>query len=75
MAGLFGGGGTGATAAPAAAAPLPTPRVTRMPTETDPNILAAAQRTRRAAMQRQGRMSTILTDNSAIGSSGQNLGA
>lgn len=76
MAGLFGGGQSSVAAAPAAPAALPRPRVTRMPTETDPSILAAAQRTRRAAMQRQGRLSTILTDSdSMVGSSGQNLGA
>lgn len=48
-----------------------------MPTETDPSILEAAKRTRRAALQRTGRLSTILTDQTgdAIGSSGQTLGA
>lgn len=56
---------------------MPTPRVQRMPTETDPSILEAAKRTRRAALQRTGRLSTILTDQTgdAIGSSGQTLGA
>jgi hypothetical protein len=60
-----------------ASAPLPKPRVTRMPTETDPSILEAAKRTRKAAMMRSGRMSTIMTDNlqSTIGSSGSTLGA
>ena len=60
-----------------APAPLPTPKVTRMPTETDPSILEAAKRTRRAAMQRSGRLSTILTDQTGdvIGSSGKTLGA
>jgi hypothetical protein len=53
---------------------LPEPRVVRMPTENDPNILAAAQRTREAAMKRRGRLSTIMTD-SDIGSSGSKLGA
>ena len=63
--------------APAAPKPPPAPRVTRMPTETDPSILAAAQRTRRAAMSRSGRLSTILTDQTreTVGSSGQRLGA
>lgn len=42
---------------------LPQPRVVRMPTETDPAVLAAGQRTRRAALARHGRGSTILTDN------------
>jgi hypothetical protein len=76
MGGLFGGGGSSGSAV-AAPQPLPTPKVTRMPTETDPSILAAAQRTRSAAMRRTGRLSTILTDNtgSMIGSSGKTLGA
>lgn len=53
------------------------PRVVRMPTETDPDILAAQQRTRQAAMRRTGRQSTILTDNTrdTVGSSGRALGA
>lgn len=64
--------------------PLPDiPKPIRMPTETDPDILAAAKRTRQAAMWRRGRMSTILTDQgtnssslgSAVGSSGKYLGA
>jgi hypothetical protein len=54
---------------------LPEPKVVRMPTESDPNILAAAQRTREAMMKRRGRLSTIMTDNSDIGSSGSKLGA
>ena len=56
---------------------LPEPRVTRMPTETDPSVLAAATRTREAAMKRKGRLSTIMTDNAqeTIGSSGMKLGA
>lgn len=54
----------------------PPPKPVRMPVETDPAVLAAADRTRNAAMQRQGRMSTILTDQTrATGSSGQKLGA
>lgn len=66
-----------APAASAVAQELPKPRVKRMPTESDPSMLAAAQRTRKAAMQRAGRLSTILTDQSAgvMGSSGQSLGA
>ena len=69
MSGLFG--------SPQSPSPLPTPKVTRMPVETDPDILAAAQRTRKAALQRRGRLSTIMTDNtqSVIGSSGKSLGA
>jgi len=56
---------------------MPEPRVVRMPTETDPSVLAAAQRTRDAAMKRRGRMSTIMTDNAQdmVGSSGMKLGA
>lgn len=57
-------------------APL-TPTPTRMPTATDPAVQAAAQRTRASALQRKGRLSTILTDqtSSTVGSSGQKLGA
>jgi hypothetical protein len=66
MGGLF-----GKTPKPPAA-----PKPVRMPVETDPAVLQAGQRTRQAAMQRQGRMSTILTDSTrATGSSGQKLGA
>jgi hypothetical protein len=48
-----------------------------MPTETDPSIMEASKRSRRAAMARHGRQSTILTDQlqETIGSSGQKLGA
>lgn len=64
-------------AAPAAPKPPDPPRVVRMPTETDPSVMAAQKRTRQAAMQRSGRMSTILTDGTreTVGSSGQYLGA
>lgn len=53
------------------------PRPVRMPVETDPAVEQAAQRTRQAAMARQGRLSTILTDQTraTTGSSGQKLGA
>jgi hypothetical protein len=54
---------------------LPEPRVVRMPTESDPDVLAAAQRTRKAMMERKGRLSTIMTDNLDVGSSGSKLGA
>jgi hypothetical protein len=57
---------------------LPEVKQTRMPRETDPTILEAAKRTRSAAMQRRGRMSTIMTDGSrsnVVGSSGKSLGA
>ena len=63
------------------AAPPPTapaaPKITRMPTETDPSIVEAAQRTRKAALNRTGRLSTIMTDQTGdvVGSSGQKLGA
>jgi len=69
---LFGGGSAGQMASQ-----LPTPKAQRMPTETDPEVLAAAKRTRDAAMQRRGRMSTIMTDQlqSTVGSSGSKLGA
>lgn len=57
--------------------PPPAPKVTRMPAETDPSIVQAAQRTRKAALARTGRQSTILTDalRDTVGSSGQALGA
>ena len=66
-----------APAASSASAAPPTPRVTRMPNETDPSIVAAGRRTRRSALQRKGRLSTILTDQTreTVGSSGQSLGA
>lgn len=53
------------------------PRPVRMPTEMDPDVLAASQRTRQAAAQRRGRLSTILTDQTraTTGSSGTKLGA
>lgn len=40
--------------------PLPEP--TRLPTERDPEVLAASQRMQERARGRRGRMSTILTD-------------
>lgn len=53
------------------------PKTIRMPTEQDPDVLAAAQRTKNAALQRSGRLSTILTDQTkqTTGSSGTKLGA
>lgn len=68
---LFTGGAGGKTPQPQ------TPRVVRLPTQDDPSVLAAAQRTRRNALNRTGRRSTILTDQtkSTTGSSGQKLGA
>lgn len=55
----------------------PAPKPVRMPVETDPAVLQAAERTRAATMQRAGRLSTILTDTNraTTGSSGQKLGA
>ena len=57
--------------------PPPAPKSVRMPVETDPEVTAATQRTRQSAMRRQGRLSTILTDQTraTTGSSGQKLGA
>lgn len=52
-----------------------TPRPVRMPIETDPDVLAAAKRTRQAAMQRRGRLSTILTDQTMATTGSQKLGA
>ena len=64
------------------------PRVVRMANEEDPAALEAARRRREATMQRKGRQSTIMTDNTqsraglggvsgnpTIGSSGSALGA
>lgn len=53
------------------------PKPVRMPTQEDPDMLAAAQRTRQAALSRKGRLSTILTDQTkaTTGSSGVKLGA
>lgn len=53
------------------------PKPIRMPTQEDPEMLAAAQRTRQAMLARQGRLSTILTDQTktTTGSSGAKLGA
>ncbi len=55
----------------------PAPKPVRMPVESDPSVRAAAERTRQAAMMRQGRLSTIMTDQTkaTTGSSGQKLGA
>lgn len=51
------------------------PKPVRMPFEQDPEVLAAGERERKRAAGRSGRMSTILTDQTAaIGSSGQKLG-
>ncbi len=59
-------------------APRPVaPPVTRVPTRTDPSVIAAGRKTRSAALSRFGRQGTILTDriNQTIGSSGLKLGA
>ena len=55
----------------------PPPKPVRMPTPTDPDVEAASKRTRQRALDRKGRLSTILTDQtqSTVGSSGQKLGA
>lgn len=57
-------------------APAP-PKPIRMPQQEDPEMLAAAQRTRQAMLERKGRLSTILTDQTqaTTGSSGVKLGA
>jgi hypothetical protein len=41
---------------------MPEVKTVRMPKPTDPEMEAAAKRTREAAMRRSGRMSTILSD-------------
>lgn len=51
------------------------PKPVRMPVESDPEVIAAGQRTRENALRRSGRLSTIMTDQTASGSSGQKLGA
>lgn len=64
-------------AQPAQAMPdLPEPAPIRMPRQNDPDVLAAAKRTRESFMRRRGRQATIMTDNlgEVIGSSGQRLG-
>lgn len=68
---LFGGGQQQSFKAP------PTPSPVRLPTPTDPDILAAGRRARRGALRRKGRASTILTDQNReiTGSSGVKLGA
>ena len=56
---------------------MPEPKVTRMPDETDPSVIAAGQRTRDSYMRRKSRQSTIMTENlgsSVVGSSGKALG-
>lgn len=55
----------------------PPPKAQRMPTEMDPNVQAAAMRARADALNRSGRLSTILTDQTGdvVGSSGEKLGA
>lgn len=53
MGGLFGGGKT---------TPIPAPKKTRMPVETDPEIEDAAKRNREAVIQRRGRQSTIMSE-------------
>lgn len=65
---LFGGGGQ---------QKVEQPKPKRMPTATDPEVEAASKRTRERALQRKGRLSTILTDqtSSVVGSSGLKLGA
>lgn len=54
----------------------PPPKPVRMPTETDPDVLAAGRRAREGALRRTGRLSTIMTDQTqeTTGSSGQKLG-
>ena len=54
---------------------LPTPKPVRMPVASDPDMAAAARRTRADAMRRKGRLSTILTDQNTTGSSGKAVGA
>lgn len=54
------------------------PKPTRMPNQTDPDVLAAGARVRDEALRRKGRLSTIMTDSTSdVGSygSGDKLGA
>ena len=61
--------------------PPEPPKVVRAPTEQDPSVLNASKRTRKQALSRSGRRSTLLTRNTQnkttnpIASSGSNLGA
>jgi hypothetical protein len=72
MAGLFGGSKM-----------PPPPKAVRQPVESDPDVLAAARRSREGALRRTGRLSTMLTEGTQgvggigelIGSSGERLGA
>ena len=56
---------------------MPEPSRTRIPRETDPDMMGAASLSRRKAMRRRGRLSTIMTDmtRETVGSSGQRLGS
>lgn len=51
------------------------PKPVRMPVADDPEVLAAGQRAKEGALRRSGRLSTIMTDQTVAGSSGQKLGA
>lgn len=68
---LVGGGNSGQTAIPS------KPRVIRMPTNSDPSVLAAGQRARSGLLRNRGRLSTILSDatRGTITGSGGKLGA
>lgn len=56
--------------------PPPAPKPVRMAVETDPDVVAAGNRTRLAALNRSNRLSTIMTDSlrNTVGS-GRKLGA
>ena len=69
MRGLM-GGGQSQSAIPA------KPRVVRMPTNSDPSVLAAGARARSNLLRSKGRLSTIMTDMTrSITGSGGRLGA
>lgn len=65
----------GAAPAMPAMPEIPKPKPVRMPNENDASIVEASRKTRANALSRRGRMSTIMTDPNAIGSSGKSLGA
>lgn len=54
---------------------LPTPKVVRMPTESDASLQEAQRRTYGNYRRRKGRQSTILTDREFAGSNGRLLGS
>lgn len=70
MRGLMGGSTASSSSVPS------KPRVVRMPTNSDPSVLAAGARARSNLLRGKGRLSTIMTDMTrSITGSGGRLGA